>query len=54
MSIHTGKTANLEEIDESNASVADPALPLGSIIDASEDLDAILSKIGMAKYNLIV
>jgi hypothetical protein len=46
MSVHTGKTANLEELDESMASMVEEPLGLGSIAEATEDLEAILSKIG--------
>jgi hypothetical protein len=54
MSVHSGKTANLEEIDDSKASMVDEPLGLGSIIEATEDLEAILSKIGKGYDNLIV
>jgi hypothetical protein len=46
MSVHTGKTANLEELDESKASIVDEPIGLGSIVEATEDLEALLSKIG--------
>lgn len=48
----SSSSTSVESREESNFPTAEPRISLGSVIEASEDLDAVLTKIMMGIYHL--